>query len=90
LDTRAISVGEGGLFVTRKGERLKQRNVARIIERLAKKAGLDGVRVTPHILHHTFATHYIKNGDDPFSLQRILGHSDIKTKMIYFASQGLV
>jgi len=35
------------------------------------------------------ATHYIMNGGDPFSLQRILGHSDIKTTMIYVNMAGV-
>jgi len=55
------------------------KGVERIVERLATKAGLEDVRVTPHIIRHTFATCY-KNGGDPFSLQRILGQSDIKKR----------
>jgi len=89
LDIRGDYSPELPLFMTRDGTRLSHRNVERIVERLAKKAGLDGVRVTPHILRHTFATHYIKNGGDPFSLQRILGHSDIKTTMIYVNLAGV-
>jgi integrase len=36
-----------------------------------------------HILRHTFATHYMKNGGNILDLQKILGHSDIKMTMIY-------
>mgnify|MGYP000282292753 CR=1 FL=1 len=36
-----------------------------------------------HILRHTFASHFIMNGGDILTLQRILGHSDIKMTMRY-------
>lgn len=45
-----------------------------------------GVRVLPnpwHALRHTFASHYIMNGGNLLALQRILGHSDVKTTLIY-------
>lgn len=81
--------GDPALFMTRDGRRLDKRNVARILERTARRAGLGNRRVHPHLLRHTFATHYIMNGGDPFSLQRILGHSDIKTTMIYVNLAGV-
>jgi len=89
LEARGLKRSATWLFTTRHGERLDLRNVERIIERLAGQAGLNEPRVTPHLLRHTFATHYIMNGGDPFSLQRILGHSDIKTTMIYVNLAGI-
>ncbi len=89
LDTRGTGQESWPLFVTRGGGRLDRRNVQRILERISAKAGLAAGRVSPHRLRHTFATHYIMNGGDPFSLQRILGHSDIKTTMIYVNLAGV-
>jgi len=79
---------EDRLFINRDGLPLRARNIQKIIRRLAKKAGITGVRCSPHTLRHTFATNFIRNGGDVFTLQKILGHSDITTCMIYVHMGG--
>jgi integrase/recombinase XerD len=39
--------------------------------------------VTPHMCRHTFASTFVARGGDPFQLQRILGHTDLKTTLRY-------
>lgn len=54
-------------------ERMTRNCLSVAIKRLGNKAGITGVRVSPHTLRHTFATQWIKAGGDSHSLMRLAG-----------------
>lgn len=70
-------------FLTQSGQPLKKRRVEAIIKAYGEKAGIQGVRCSPHTLRHTAAVMWVRNGGDVFSLQQILGHSTLDIVRIY-------
>ncbi len=65
------------LFVTYDGRPIVSNTWRRRLTELGESAGVNSKRVSPHIFRHTGALFYIMNGGDPFSLQKILGHTDM-------------
>lgn len=65
------------LFLTYDGRKLTANTFRRNMMEYGERAGIRNKRVSPHTLRHTGALFYVMNGGDPFSLQKILGHSDM-------------
>lgn len=70
------------LFPSTHGGKLTTATIQAILKNSAKKAGIRK-RVYPHLLRHSFATHLLESGTDLRIIQKLLGHSDIKTTQIY-------
>lgn len=66
--------------------RMHEVNVQRAVRRAADKAGLS-VKVTPHVLRHTYATHAHHAGAAARDLQVILGHTRLETTMGYLEAE---
>jgi len=71
------------LFLTQDGKPLTKDRVEKIMARYGRKAGLKGVRCSPHTLRHTAAVKFLRNGGDVFSLQRMLGHASLEMTRRY-------
>ena len=65
-----------------KGEALSGRTVQEVMKNAVIKVGLEK-RATVHALRHSFATHLLERGTDIRYIQQLMGHSSIKTTMIY-------
>lgn len=70
------------VFLNRFGNPLTGRSVQRLLDKHMKRmASL--MKISPHVLRHSFATHLLEGGADLRAVQELLGHVDISTTQIY-------
>ena len=84
LFARPPAAGDGAeaLFISRGGARLGARTVQARLGARARRAGMPG-RVSPHVLRHSCASHFLQSSGDLRATQELLGHRDIAATQIY-------
>jgi site-specific recombinase XerD len=66
----------------RRRYRLHETQLQKALRNAVLEAGIPK-RVTAHIFRHSFASHLLRANYDIRTIQQLLGHSDIRTTMIY-------
>jgi site-specific recombinase XerD len=81
--SKICKVESPSLFPRPDGTPISINCIQQFMRRLAKKAGLEGIKLHPHLLRHSFGTQFITNGGNIVHLQAIMGHSSLNTTLKY-------
>ena len=70
------------IFSSNRGKKYHGKTIQQIVSQAARRAGIKR-KVTPHTLRHSFATHLLEGGASIRLIQKLLGHSSLRTTQIY-------
>lgn len=79
----AVSEQEQRVFLTRFKTPFDASYVWKVLREIGEDAGIEGVRISPHTLRHSFAKQWLANGGELIKLSRVMGHTDIETTQVY-------
>jgi site-specific recombinase XerD len=71
------------LFLTSRRGGMTAENVRQLVNKYARRAGLDPKEVSPHMFRHTLAKTLLAQGSPLPEVQAILGHAQISSTAIY-------
>ncbi len=71
------------LFLTFDGRRLTKNRLHAIVKKYSARAGISGIRCSPHTIRHTAALAFLQNKGDAFALQKLLGHTSLEMTRRY-------
>ena len=77
-----VQVDHEAIFLNRFGKRLTTRSIDRLFAGYLSQSGFADT-ITPHVIRHSIATHWLEQGMDLKTIQVLLGHSSMSTTTIY-------
>lgn len=71
------------VFLNYKGNKITERSIERILEKLFLEVTNSNKKVFPHLFRHSFASHLLQRGANLRVIQELLGHSNLTTTERY-------
>lgn len=71
------------LFNGQNSQQYSSRSINEFLKTYAEKAGIENKRIYAHLMRHTSFTHMVENGTDINLIQKLAGHSSVKTTLLY-------
>lgn len=82
-ERRPKHAGVQALFLSRRGLPMTRSCISILLRRLSESVGVERALTTPHTFRRGFAVEFLRNGGDVFTLQQILGHSNLEMTRRY-------
>lgn len=82
LRNQIASTNEKRFFLTEAGKATYPSLIYRIVTGYFKQVSVK-IKVSPHVLRHTFATHLLDKGADLNAVKELLGHSSLASTQVY-------
>jgi site-specific recombinase XerD len=76
------------LWITEEGKPMKVGGIQIMIQRLKERSGVMA-KGNCHKFRHTFALNFLRQDRNPFNLQYLLGHSDLRMVKHYVSTLGM-
>ena len=70
------------LLLSKTGKKINEREIRKVVDDASSIAGIK-IKISPHVLRHTFATHMLTSGADLRSDKELLGHEKLSTTQVY-------
>ena len=80
--------GTSELWLTEEGAPLRAAGIQMMVRRIKQRAGITS-KGNCHRFRHTFALAFLRQDRNPFNLQYLLGHSDLRMVRHYTATLGM-